>query len=410
MVSRPPLRLFEGFGVELEYMLVHRRGLDVAPAADELLRRAGGAWVSDVERGRLTWSNELVLHVIEFKSSAPAPALEGLAEAFQESVAEALALLEPMGLRLLPTAMHPWMDPARETRLWPGENRRVYRTFDRIFGCTGHGWANLQSAHLNLPFGDEEEFRRLHAAIRPLLPLLPALAASSPVVEGRPTGFLDTRLRYYKANQRILPSIAGAVVPEAVDSAADYRERILGRIYAEIAPLDPEGILRHEWLNSRGAIARFSRGSIEIRLLDIQEHPGADLAVLAAVSEAVRALEAERWVPLERLQRLSTERLAALLGECVRAGEAARVEEPELLAGVGLEPGTPRTAGEIWRHLAAELPIPGSFHPSLRIILEQGTLATRILRALGPDPSRARIAAVFERLAASLAGGEPFLA
>ncbi|HAL85576.1 MAG TPA: hypothetical protein DCM31_01010, partial [Deferribacteraceae bacterium] len=37
-------------------------------------------------------------------------------------------------------------------------------------------------------------------------------------------------------------------------------------MYRDIAPYDPECILQEEWLNSRGAIARFDRKAIEIRL------------------------------------------------------------------------------------------------------------------------------------------------
>ena len=65
---------------------------------------------------------------------------------------------------------------------------RSTQAFDRIFSCQGHGWANLQSMHINLPFADDAEFGRLHAAIRFLLPLLPGLTASSPVMDGAVTG------------------------------------------------------------------------------------------------------------------------------------------------------------------------------------------------------------------------------
>jgi len=38
-------------------------------------------------------------------------------------------------------------------------------------------------------------------------------------------------------------------------------------------------VLQNEWLNSRGAIARFERDTIEIRVLDSQETPAAELAI-----------------------------------------------------------------------------------------------------------------------------------
>ena len=79
---------------------------------------------------------------------------------------------------LLPGGAHPWMDPGREMVLWPHDAHEIYDLYNTIFDCRGHGWANLQSAHLNLPFAGDAEFASLHAAIRILLPLMPALTAS----------------------------------------------------------------------------------------------------------------------------------------------------------------------------------------------------------------------------------------
>ena len=64
---------------------------------------AAGRKVSEVERGRFGWSNELVLHVVEIKNARPDPALEPLAAGFQAEVAAINALLQPMGARLMPT-------------------------------------------------------------------------------------------------------------------------------------------------------------------------------------------------------------------------------------------------------------------------------------------------------------------
>ncbi|MBN2445357.1 MAG: glutamate--cysteine ligase, partial [Phycisphaerae bacterium] len=63
-----PYGLFKRFGVELEYMIVARDDLRVLPVCDRLLREICGAPESEVEMGELSWSNELVLHVIEFKT------------------------------------------------------------------------------------------------------------------------------------------------------------------------------------------------------------------------------------------------------------------------------------------------------------------------------------------------------
>ncbi len=409
MKANRPLHLFEGFGIELEYMIVDRANLAVRPLTDRILQSIAGEVTSEVECGALCWSNELVLHVIELKTNGPAVTLSGLAEHFQDGVNAINRMLETLGARLLPSAMHPWMDPHSETVLWPHENSPVYAAYNRIFGCQGHGWANLQSSHLNLPFGDDDEFGRLHAAIRLVLPLLPALAASSPLMDGRITGLLDTRLHVYRQNQKRIPMITGRVIPEPVFSRADYEARIFAEIYRAIALHDPEGVLQHEWLNSRGAIARFERDAIEIRVLDVQESPQADLAIAAAVVAVLRALVEERWGSYALQQKAQTEALAGLLEATIRKGEEALVEDGALLALLGRH-GGPLPAGLLWRELVHELAdeISPEHHRALEVILERGTLARRILRALGGGAAQDRVQAVYRDLGDCLAHGELF--
>ena len=129
-----PLHAFEGYGIEIEYMLVERRSLDVAPLSDRLIHEVAGGFVSEVERGALAWSNELVLHVLELKTNGPAPRLDALPALFQGEVSRINRRLAAHGARLMPGAAHPWMDPLTQTRLWPHEYDVVYEAYDRIFG------------------------------------------------------------------------------------------------------------------------------------------------------------------------------------------------------------------------------------------------------------------------------------
>ena len=140
--------LFSAFGVELEYMVVDADSLDVLPAADQVLCAEDGTVTGEVERGAVDWSNELVAHVVELKVAEPVPSLVGLEEVFQTEVREVNRRLSAHDARLMPTAMHPWMDPLEETVLWPHEYNAVYTAFDRIFSCQGHGWSNLQSVQI----------------------------------------------------------------------------------------------------------------------------------------------------------------------------------------------------------------------------------------------------------------------
>ena len=400
------LRLFEAYGIELEYMIVDAGTLDVRPAADELLAAVGGGYEMEVDLGPVAWSNELALHVVEIKTNGPAGSLGGLGALFQEHVGRIGGLLAPLGARLLPGGMHPWMDPDSELRLWPHENNRIYTTFDRIFGCRGHGWANLQSTHINLPFGDDEEFGRLHAAIRLVLPLLPGIAASSPFVDGAPSGLMDTRLDAYRSNATRVQSVTGHVIPEPVFTRAAYEGRLLQRIYDDLAPLDPGGVLRHEWVNARGCIARFDRGAIEIRLLDIQECPRVDIAVCAAVIGAVRALVEERWSDTARQRRWDERELESILLDAIRDGDHAVIESRPLLEGFGYPERGAARLGELWQHLVEELltgdPLYPEWEEPLRVITREGCLARRMVA----EEEGSGASAVYRRLADCLDRGE----
>jgi len=406
-----PLHAFAGYGIELEYMIVDRHTLAVMPIADALLQAAaGGQVVSSVDRGHFGWSNEIVLHLVEIKNERPDPALEPLVAGFQAEVRQVNRLLDPLGARLMPGAMHPWMDPAAETRLWPHDNAPIYQAYDRIFGCRQHGQANLQSMHLNLPFANDAEFARLHAAVRLLLPILPALAASSPFADGAPGGALDRRMEAYRSAVQRVPSVIGQVIPDTLNSRAEYAVQVLAPMYRDIAPLDPEGVLRHEWLNARGAIPRFERNAIEIRVIDVQECPLADLAIAAAATAVIRALYDDRWSPLVMQQAFGTEALANILLACLRDADQAVIDDAGYLRLLGLSDREYR-AGELWRHLINRTALNRStfWVETLRVMLDQGPLARRILRAVGPVSSKDRLHAVYLELCDCLEAGKLFV-
>jgi gamma-glutamyl:cysteine ligase YbdK (ATP-grasp superfamily) len=406
-----PYHLFDGFGIELEYMIVDKETLQVKPIADNLLKHELGTIGSDFENGMVTWSNELVLHVIEIKSTRPEADLQTLEKAFVRNVAHINSLLNEWGARLLPSAAHPFMNPFSDTQLWPHDNNEVYSLYDKIFDSKGHGWSNLQSTHLNLPFHGDEEFGKLHAAIRLILPLLPALCASSPILDSQPTGMLDTRLRYYKTNQARIPIITGSVIPEAVYSEETYGRQIYEPIANEIVPFDPEEILDPIWVNSRGAIARFDRGSIEIRVMDIQECPAADLAIVNTVVETLQWLVAEKPISLKEQMKMDTDELSNIFDKTMATGLASQIENISYLASFGLS--TPSTVADVWKNILASIPATSAYQKINRqiinTILNQGSLSERILRALEGDFSKEKILLVYKKLSICLEENKLFI-
>jgi hypothetical protein len=81
----------------------------------------------------------------------------------------------------------------------------------------------------------------------------------------------------------------GDLIPEAVFNQEEYYRRSSAHRQA-MAPFDKEHVMDHHFANSRGAIARFDRGAIEIRVIDIQECPSADLAIAELIVAVLKAM------------------------------------------------------------------------------------------------------------------------
>ena len=390
--------LFEVYGIELEYMLVNNNTFKVAPQVDELLTKKAGKLCADVENCDIAWSNELVAHVIELKTNGPVKSTDDLASKFHDNILEIDALLQPLNLRLLGSAAHPLMDPTTDTQIWRHSYSEVYALYNTIFNCKGHGWSNVQSTHINLPFYDDKEFEKLHAAVRVLLPLIPGLCASSPILEGQITNFRDTRLEFYKTNQKEVPELTGLVIPERVFSKSDYFTAIFDPIKKAIKPYDKNKVLDQHFLNSRGAIARFDRNAIEIRLIDIQECPKADIAICALVIEVLKALVHLNFCSLESQKIWTEQDLFIILNDAIKHGETSVIENKDYLKLFGIE--KPTIVNEVWKHLYQTVKpnLHQSHYEAIELILEHGTLATRLLKAVGNNTSEKDLVSVYRQL------------
>ncbi len=400
MVNNHPYKLFEVTGIELEYMIVDRDTLKIKPIADQLIFDKTGQYISDVENGAIAWSNELVNHVIELKTNGPAKDLTMLPTLFRQNISEINRLLEQENAMLLPTAAHPFMDPFTETMLWPHEYNEIYSLYNRIFDCRGHGWSNLQSTHINLPFQGDEEFAKLHAAIRILLPIIPGLCASSPILSSQISSFTDARMEAYLHNQERMPILMGRLIPEGVFSYADYQLNIFDPIKLAIAPYDHEKIMDQHFLNSRGAIARFDRGAIEIRVIDIQECSSADLAIAKIIIETLRSLTWQRWSDLDTQKSWSEHELFKIFYQVIQEGEKAILEQKSYLELFGINSAR-MSAGDIWQHLLNQHQdkLTREEKKFIIFILEKGTLSSRIKQKFGGHVEHHQLLQVYRELA-----------
>ncbi|MBL7663889.1 MAG: hypothetical protein JNM93_02060 [Bacteriovoracaceae bacterium] len=369
--------LFDVYGIEAEYMIVDQKSLKIKTISDTLLTDLNdGELTDDIELDDVSLSNELVRHVIELKCTEPHNDLLKMEKDFHTTTQLINKSLKKHNAVLLPTGMHPWMQPNLETELWPHGNKDIYKKYNEIFNCQGHGWSNLQSVHINLPFADDAEFGKLHAAVRVVLPFVPFMAASSPYFEGGATKKADNRLAFYEQNQKKIPMITGKVIPEAIFTLKDY-QKMLNDIYKEVKPYDPEGIIQHQWVNSRGAITKLDLNAIEIRVMDIQECPYMDFSLIALFTEIVKHLVADKKLN-EKCKELDTMELKAIYDESLGLNDFQVTEKFAALFSTKKKLSMNALLEEIFTQLSPK--IPAHFHQGIKLILKQGNLAKRLLK------------------------------
>jgi gamma-glutamyl:cysteine ligase YbdK (ATP-grasp superfamily) len=282
--------LLEVLGPEHEFSLVNEE-LKALPIADKVIRDYCGKIVNFVELPCFTFGKEMQLHAMEIKANEPFKSPETFEETMYEAVTTLLDFLKKKyHASLLGTGMHPLLK-LEDTGLWPHRHRKIYEEYGKVFNLKQHGWLNIQSYHLNLPYSNEANGVLLHNLLAGLCAYLPAISASSPIYEGAIRANVDNRLSFYKVNQREVPSITGDVIPEPVSSFGMYNKEVIERYSHDLAKKGADHtILFKEWVNSRGVIFRFDRSALEVRVMDEQECIKSDVALSCFIRAALRGL------------------------------------------------------------------------------------------------------------------------
>lgn len=315
-------RTLEVLGPEHEFAIVDE-ALKPLPIVDKIIRELRGRVVNNVPLQGFTFGKELQSHVAEIKANSPFHNPEEFEETMHRAALEIGDLLErKFRAKLLGTGMHPLLKLG-EAKIWPHRDRRIYEAMGRIFNLRQHGWLNIQSFQLNLPYASERDGLKLHNTLANILPYLPAVSAASPVYESKIGEYADNRLHFYRINQLEVPSIAGDIIPEYVASFAEYRRITVDAYSRELRRLNAGPcIIGKEWVNSRGAIFRFDRGAVEIRVMDEQECVKSDVALSCFIRALLRGL-------MEEETSLPHELLVKDFNSIIKDGLEARVLYPE---------------------------------------------------------------------------------
>ncbi len=341
------------------------------------------------------------MHVMELKANEPFNSPVQFEETMQKAVETVNDFIHrKYKAHLLGTGMHPLLH-LEETGTWTHLHRKIYSEYDRIFNLRQHGWLNIQSFHLNLPYAKEEDGILIHNLLANLTPYLPAIAASSPIYEGILGSDVDNRLKFYKINQREIPAITADVVPEYASSFNSYRKEVIERYSTDLAKKGAtEPILHKEWVNSRGVIFRFDRTALEIRIMDEQECIKSDVALSCFTRSLLRG-----WVQAQP-DLLPHTLLVNDFNHVLEDGLAAKVQSPQ---GPTAHSVCLKLFNIAWKHATKE---EKKYLPLIKRRIDEGNLSEVIRRRIQQKAQhtslKEAIVNVYSMLISCLAKNEPY--
>lgn len=375
--------------------------LRALPIVDRVIKAYCGKIVNFVELPEFTFGKEMQLHVMEIKANEPFKSPIQFEETMHKGVVTLCGFLKKnFEARLLGTGMHPLMH-LHETGVWPHRHKKIYDAYGRVFNLKQHGWLNIQSFHLNLPYQKESEATIQHNILANICAYLPAVAASTPYYEGILGENVDNRLYFYRLNQREVPSVSGEIIPEYASSLKDYFENVICRYSNDLKKAGaPTSLWLKEWVNSRGVIFRFDRHALEVRIMDEQECIKSDVALSCYVRSVLRGLLAKR----PELQPHAV--LVADFSSVLKNGLNATVQNPQ---GPTARHVCQFLYNVAWTNATTE---EKRYLPLIQKKIREGSLSDLIKRDVSKRVQRTSIkeaiVTVYSRLIRCLAANEPY--
>ena len=245
-------------GLEEEFALLDPAGLDMVPRFEQL--RDAAAATDPVLADSL--AGELISSEIEIRSGRG----EDLAAAFvaqRDHRRRLFALAAERGVALGATGTHPWADYREQPNIDTEHYRRVVDGLQYVARRN-----NTFSMHVHVGVRGADRAVQVCDRLRPVLPLLLAISANSPFVDGRDSGLHTAR------TQTFTKSFPRCGVPDAFGSWQAFKQ------YLDFL-VKTSSIVEYTqvWWSIR---PHLSFGTVEVRICDAQS--------TAAESEALAAL------------------------------------------------------------------------------------------------------------------------
>ena len=263
-------------GLEEEFSILDPLTLELAPRYEELRAAA------DADSGvREAVAGELISSEIEIISGPGANLHDAIARQ-RERRTRVFALAARHGAALGATGTHPWADYRRQPIIDTEHYRRVEEGLKYV------AWRNNTfSLHVHVGVNDLDRAVKVCDRLRPVLPLLLAISANSPYLDGRDSGLHSAR------TQSFTKSFPRCGIPDPFGGWQCYRE------YIEFL-LRTRSIVEFTqvWWSVR---PHFSFGTVEVRICDAQasaqESEALASLMVACIAQAMH--DVDEGVPFE---------------------------------------------------------------------------------------------------------------
>jgi carboxylate-amine ligase len=258
-------------GIEEEFAILEPTTLDLVPRFEHLRARASEC--DPLLAGAIT--GELISSEIEIVSGRGENLLDALSLQ-REHRRRLFALAGGESAALGATGTHPWADYREQPIIDTEHYRRVEQGLKYV------AWRNNTfSLHVHVGINDLDRAVRVCDRLRPVLPLLLAVSANSPYLDGRDSGLHSARTQSFTRN---FPRCG---IPDAFGGWQAYRQ------YIEFL-LRTSSIVEFTqvWWSVR---PHFEFGTVEVRICDAQSTAGESEAlaalIVACVAQAARDLD-----------------------------------------------------------------------------------------------------------------------
>jgi carboxylate-amine ligase len=264
-------------GIEEEFALLDPQTLDLVPRFEEL-RDTAAVQDRTLFEGI---TGELIASELEIVSGRGEDLHDAIARQ-RDRRRRLLALAGERGVALGSTGTHPWADYREQRNIDTEHYRRVVEGLGYVARRN-----NTFSLHVHVGVRGADRAVQVCDRLRPVLPLLLAISASSPFLEG-----LDTQLHSVRS-QTFTKSFPRCGVPDAFGDWGAFRD------YLELL-IATRSIIEYTqvWWSIR---PHASFGTVEVRVCDAQvsaaESEGLAGLIVACVGQALRDID--DGVPVE---------------------------------------------------------------------------------------------------------------